>query len=131
MFHVILGLLGSLTLGHPEYPVRHTSERVLRSHPYLAASASVVTCYHPDAEVRRIGRRLWSPRLSDCFYLTLKPKEPRDIIHTEVVEAAERLGIKFEYDDIGWYWPQPPTYSDRLYTKSRVLMFLPLTITPR
>lgn len=128
---MLLGLLFSLTLGHPDYVVRHRSEVAVRSHPYLAAVVSVAAYYHPDVEVRRSGKRLWHPRLSDCFYLTLNLKEPRDTIHEERVEAATNLGIKFEYDDIGWYWPQPPTYADRLYTKSKILMALPLHILPR
>lgn len=90
MLYVILGILGSWTLGHPSYPVRHGSLGVLRSHPYLAAVVSVAVWYHPDKEVNHASRLLWNPRLSDCFYLTRKTSG--DTIPGEAKEAAERRG---------------------------------------
>lgn len=124
---MILGFLLSLTLGNPSYPIRHGSEVALRVHPYLAAVVSVAAYYHPDAEVRTVGRRLWSPRLSDLFYLTKRTEE--DTITEEHRAAAERVNLVGEWDD-SWYYPPRDLalYRDRISLRPAALTLATRTV---
>lgn len=130
MLNIILGLLGSLTLGNPDYAVRHGSFRAVSSHPYLAAVVSVAASAHPDAEVRRAGQRLWSPRLATCFFLTCRRKF--DTIPEDVRDAGMSLGLATDWEaECNWVYVDREIYAERLHVKARVLMILPLTLSVR